>query len=172
MSLYLAEDVSFVMYGVDYFKKGIPLVGKYKSYHIPFLHNTDNDGLALFTFDYAEFSEYSNYDLDNFLKKASAEFVGKIFKAAENDRGLEQVRDKKFIKEAKKVFRTDGEKEDSELVVTDDSDISKLYKDIKKTIISQDKQIIMILTSLFKNNRVMKSSSSDDEIHELKEIYW
>lgn len=49
------------------------------------------------------------------------------------------------------------------------SDISKMYSEIKKTIISQDEQIMQILTSLFKNQKVVNSDLSIDLIAKLKE---
>lgn len=49
------------------------------------------------------------------------------------------------------------------------SDISTMYASIKKTIISQDEQIMQILTALFKNQRVINSSLDIDTIAKLKE---
>lgn len=167
MNLYLAEDASFVMYEDNYFKKAVPLMGKYKGKSIASFR--DDDGLTAFPINYNEFGGLSNYDLDDFSKRVSSQFVGKIFKEAENKRKLELVGDKKIIIEAKKAFHIGEKKEFSESSMINDSDISKLYKNIKKTIISQDKQIMMILTSLFKNNRVINSSLSDDVIRKLKE---
>ncbi len=47
--------------------------------------------------------------------------------------------------------------------------ISQIYSEIKKTIISQDKQIMQILTSLFKNQKVINLPLSIDMITRLKE---
>lgn len=49
------------------------------------------------------------------------------------------------------------------------TDIFSIYIDIKKTIISQDEQIMQILTSLFKNQKVVNSSLGIDLITKLKE---
>jgi len=49
------------------------------------------------------------------------------------------------------------------------TDISQMYSKIKETIVSQDEQIMKILTSLFKNQRVINSSLSDDVVAKLKE---
>ena len=49
------------------------------------------------------------------------------------------------------------------------SDISSMYSEIKKTIISQDEQIMQILTSLFKNQKVADSNLDLDLIAKIKE---
>lgn len=50
-----------------------------------------------------------------------------------------------------------------------ESDISQMYSEIKKTIISQDEQIMQILTTLFKNQKVVNSNFDIDLINKLKE---
>ena len=49
------------------------------------------------------------------------------------------------------------------------TDISTMYSSIKKTIISQDEQIMQILTALFKNQKVVDSELDIDLIAKLKE---
>ena len=49
------------------------------------------------------------------------------------------------------------------------SDILSMYSEVKKTIISQDEQIMQILTSLFKNQKIVDSSLDIDIIAKLKE---
>ncbi len=49
------------------------------------------------------------------------------------------------------------------------TDISSMYASIKKTIISQDEQIMQILTALFKNQKVVDSGLDMDLIAKLKE---
>ncbi len=49
------------------------------------------------------------------------------------------------------------------------TDISAMYSSIKKTIISQDEQIMQILTALFKNQKVVESNLGVDLIAKLKE---
>lgn len=51
----------------------------------------------------------------------------------------------------------------------ENSDISTMYSSIKKTIISQDEQIMQILTALFKNQKVVNSDLDMDLIAKLKE---
>ena len=49
------------------------------------------------------------------------------------------------------------------------TDISSMYSSIKKTVISQDEQIMQILTALFKNQKVVESDLDIDLIAKLKE---
>ncbi len=49
------------------------------------------------------------------------------------------------------------------------TDISTMYASIKKTIISQDEQLMQILTALFKNQKVVDSDLDIDLIAKLKE---
>lgn len=49
------------------------------------------------------------------------------------------------------------------------TDISKLYSSIKETIVSQDEQIMQILTALFKNQKVINEDFDIDLINKLKE---
>lgn len=49
------------------------------------------------------------------------------------------------------------------------TDISTMYSAIKKTIISQDEQIMQILTALFKNQKIIGSDLETDLIAKLKE---
>lgn len=49
------------------------------------------------------------------------------------------------------------------------SNISTMYSEIKKTIVSQDEQIMQILTAIFKNQKVVNSNLDMDLISKLKE---
>lgn len=60
-------------------------------------------------------------------------------------------------------------KEYDDLILNNNTDISQMYSAIKKTIISQDEQIMQILTSLFKNQKVINLSLGLDMIAKLKE---
>lgn len=66
----------------------------------------------------------------------------------------------------------DSSKEKSEFdeeVFEKSTDISTMYSSIKKTIISQDEQVMQILTALFKNQKVVESDLDIDLIAKLKE---
>lgn len=60
-------------------------------------------------------------------------------------------------------------KDYDDAILKNDTDISQMYSNIKETIVSQDEQIMQILTSLFKNQKVINSSLSLDMIAKLKE---
>ncbi len=60
-------------------------------------------------------------------------------------------------------------KDYDDTILNSNTDISQMYSAIKKTIISQDEQIMQILTSLFKNQKVINSSLDLDMIAKLKE---
>lgn len=60
-------------------------------------------------------------------------------------------------------------KDDDDTILNNNTDISQMYSAIKKTIISQDEQIMQILTSLFKNQKVINLSLELDMIAKLKE---
>lgn len=62
-----------------------------------------------------------------------------------------------------------GKSEFDEEVFEKNTDISTMYSSIKKTIISQDEQIMQILTALFKNQKVVESDLDIDLIAKLKE---
>ena len=62
-----------------------------------------------------------------------------------------------------------SESEFDEEVFEKTSDISSMYASIKKTIISQDEQIMQILTALFKNQKVVNSNLDLDLMAKLKE---
>lgn len=60
-------------------------------------------------------------------------------------------------------------KDYDDTILNNNTDISQMYAAIKKTIISQDEQIMQILTSLFKNQSVINSSLNLDMVAKLKE---
>ena len=62
-----------------------------------------------------------------------------------------------------------GKSEFDEREFEKNTDISTMYSSIKKTIISQDEQIMQILTALFKNQKVVESDLDIDLIAKLKE---
>lgn len=69
----------------------------------------------------------------------------------------------------KQLESEDKKSKFDEDVFEKNTDISSMYQNIKKTIISQDEQIMQILTALFKNQRVINSDLDVDMIAKLKE---
>ena len=82
-----------------------------------------------------------------------------------NGRHLEKITNKDLIRAIKKENRSEFDEEMFEKV----TDISAMYNSIKKTIVSQDEQIMQILTALFKNQKVVESDLDNDLISKLKE---
>lgn len=75
-----------------------------------------------------------------------------------------QIEDPELLKKIK------GEdKEYDASILKNGSNISQMYETIKKTIVGQDEQIMRILTSLFKNQKVICSSLNDRVKCKLKE---
>lgn len=62
-----------------------------------------------------------------------------------------------------------NDKEYDDTLLDNGTDISQIYNRVKETIISQDEQIMQILTSLFKNQRVINANLGSDMISKLKE---
>lgn len=79
---------------------------------------------------------------------------------------LEEVTNKALISYLDSLKK---EKTFSEGAFDGETDISKMYNSIKQTIISQDEQIMQILTALFKNQKVVDSNLDSDLIAKLKE---
>lgn len=86
------------------------------------------------------------------------------FKKGES--GLDVFKDEKVINYLKK---TQNKSKFDESELEGNTDIASMYKSIKKTIISQDEQIMQILTALFKNQQVINSNLDPDVVSKLKE---
>ena len=112
---------------------------------------------------------FGTTDFSKIKKGMSKRFENKVYYIrSSNGYDFVPLKNPAILEKAKKEF---GEikKEFSEKSLNSDSDISKMYTSIKKTIISQDEQIMQILTSLFKNQTVINSSFDSDIIGKLKE---
>jgi len=94
--------------------------------------------------------------------------TGKYYLRSDNGDGLTLLVNENLIKylEQKNSGKETGFDEE---VFEENTDISAMYKAIKKTIISQDEQIMQILTTLFKNQKVVESNLDNDMIAKLKE---
>lgn len=116
----------------------------------------------------------------------------KAIEENENSVNFAKIRENKISKTAKYYLRNDDGDGLTQLVNNDlisflekdssksksefdegefekSTDISTMYSSIKKTIISQDEQIMQILTALFKNQKVVESDLDIDLIAKLKE---
>lgn len=105
-------------------------------------------------------------DIDKFIaeyKKHVGEFC--FYNAVEDT--CELINNEEVIQQIKNSKKS--KKDFDENVLNKDSDISQMYSEIKKTIISQDEQIMQILTTLFKNQKVVNGKFDIDMISKLKE---
>ena len=183
---YVIEKKSFIKYGkrityyeiIDYC---CGFVFKYTNSSLLFTSLSKNLGTTLqldynpnekfLAFGFKSFLELSlqnnnKLDINKFIaehKKNIGKFyfynnIDDKYKLINNEELIEQIKD---MKKTKKDF--------DENVLNKDSDISQMYSEIKKTIVSQDEQIMKILTTLFKNQKVVNGKFDIDMISKLKE---
>lgn len=93
-------------------------------------------------------------------------YVGSLYLYNANRFNYELITDEKIIEQ---IERSNDASDFNESNLNKGSDISQMYCEIKKTIISQDEQIIKILTTLFKNHHVVNANFDIDIINKLKE---
>lgn len=92
----------------------------------------------------------------------------KYYVRNEKNNGVKDLKDKDLIS----YLERNNEKKKSDFDEEEfdqGTDISNMYSSIKKTIVSQDEQIMQILTSLFKNQKVINASLDGELIAKLKE---
>ena len=104
----------------------------------------------------------ATYSYDE-IKSKYRRYIGEYYTLGSNNT-LSRITDQELLK---KIRGTTKEYDDS--ILNNDADISQMYSAIKKTIISQDEQIMQILTSLFKNQKVINLSLGLDMMAKLKE---
>lgn len=106
-------------------------------------------------------------EIKKFLKEYRTH-IGECYRYNRLEDSLTKITDKYILSKIKES--NNKKKEDfSEKKLNSNSDISVIYKKVKETIISQDEQIMKILTTLFKNQAAIKSNMSTDLISKLKE---
>lgn len=102
------------------------------------------------------------------IRKNRISPMGQYYLASNSGTALEILQNQdliNFLQKEDKKRQLDFDEDELEKT----SDISYMYSQIKKTIISQDEQIMQILTALFKNQKVVNSNLSVDLIAKLKE---
>lgn len=92
--------------------------------------------------------------------------ISKYYIRTDSGNALTQLENKELINFLEKNLE---KKEFDEEEFEKNTDISSMYSSIKKTVISQDEQIMQILTALFKNQKVVESNLDIDLIAKLKE---
>lgn len=102
------------------------------------------------------------YNYDKFMSEYR-EYIGEYY-VLESNNTLSRITDQELLEKIRGKA-----KEYDDTILNNNTDISQMYSSIKKTIISQDEQIMQILTSLFKNQKVINLSLGLDMIAKLKE---
>ena len=102
------------------------------------------------------------YNYDKFMSEYR-EYIGEYYTLDSNNT-FSRITDQELLEKIRGKA-----KEYDDTILNNNTDISQMYSAIKKTIISQDEQIMQILTSLFKNQRVINLSLGLDMIAKLKE---
>lgn len=104
-----------------------------------------------------------NFNIGEFMKEYRSH-IGEYYTYDTLKGSFSIIRDESLINSIK-----NKKKDFDDTILNNGTDISQMYSTIKKTIISQDEQIMQILTTLFKNQKVVNSSFSIDMIAKLKE---
>lgn len=102
------------------------------------------------------------------IRKIRIASAAKYYLRNDNGTGLTKLVNNDLISFLEKDS-SKGKSEFDEGEFEKSTDISTMYSSIKKTIISQDEQIMQILTALFKNQKVVESDLDIDLIAKLKE---
>ena len=144
--------------------------GSYSDIYASLLNENCNEREYIFLGDKLIDAIAINDNCVNFanIRKKRMGSIGKYYLRGNKKTNLTILTDQKitnFLETCDKKEQLDFDED--ELKTT--SDISTMYSTIKKTIISQDEQIMQILTSLFKNQRIVNSDLNTDLIAKLKE---
>lgn len=124
-------------------------------------------------YDYASFKTLNElcaknnyiYNYNTFKSMSKyRDYIGDYYTYDSHERMLTRITNQDLLQ---KIRGTTKDYDDT--ILNNNTDISQMYSAIKKTIISQDEQIMQILTSLFKNQKVINSSLGFDMIAKLKE---
>ena len=104
-----------------------------------------------------------NFDMPKFIEQYKNR-IGDYYTFNRITKNYDYIKDEKILNYIK-----DSEKEYNDEFLKNDTDISNIYASVKKTIVAQDQQIKQILTSIFKNQKVINSSLDNDIVAKLKE---
>lgn len=159
--------ISFI--NTDYIKRYNILTGNNAGDYADVFGENIDEGAFIFLSDDLNDVIKRNKNMANFaaIRKNEISINHKYF--LRNDNGkLIQLTNKDFISFLEKNSSKD-KSEFNEEEFEKITDISTMYSSIKKTIISQDEQIMQILTSLFKNQKIIESDLDIDLMAKLKE---
>lgn len=144
--------------------------GNYKEKYASVINIKANETELVFIHDsLQEAIEANNNHVDfSTIKEKKTSSTGKYYLRNSKGNGLTKLLNNDLINYLEKQNKKNKSDFDEELFEKT-SDISSMYSSIKKTIISQDEQIMQILTALFKNQKVVNSNLDMDLIAKLKE---
>lgn len=166
--VYETKDVVYGFYFTN--KKGESIfhiiTGKYAGEYADYYGKNINDAeLTALETDIDKGLELNDnkVDFEGIRSKLLSKTV-KYYVGFDSD-SLTELKDKEILAQLE-CENKNGFNEDS---FEKETDISKMYSTIKQTIISQDEQIMQILTSIYKNQVVANSKLDIDLIAKLKE---
>lgn len=146
------------------------LSGSNAGIYASIMNENANEGEYVFLSDNIDRVIKDNENRVDFIeiKKKKIANTAKYYLRSDKGSGLTKLLNKDIIS----YLQKESKKGDSDYVEDEfetTTDISSMYISIKKTIISQDEQIMQILTALFKNQKVVNSNLDMDLIAKLKE---
>lgn len=154
----------------DYIKRYNILTGNNAGDYADVFGENIDEGAFIFLSDDLNDVIKRNKNMANFaaIRKNEISINHKYFLRNDKGNGMIQLTNKDFISFLEKNSSKD-KSEFNEEEFEKITDVSTMYSSIKKTIISQDEQIMQILTSLFKNQKVIESDLDIDLMAKLKE---
>ena len=146
------------------------LSGNNAGVYASFINEDANEGEYVFLSDDIDKAIEDNGNRVDFIaiRKNRISSTAKYYLRNDKSTGLTQLLNKDLISYLQKKDKK-GQSDFDEGEFEKTSDISSMYSSIKKTIISQDEQIMQIFTALFKNQKVVNSDLDMDLIAKLKE---
>lgn len=146
------------------------LSGNYNGTYASFINKNGNEEEFVFLADNLADAIKINDNSVNFdsIRKKRLSSTGKYYLRGSSGTYLTRLVNEDLISYLQKEDKK-GQSDFDEDEFEKASDISSMYSSIKKTIISQDEQIMQILTALFKNQKVVNSDLDMDLVAKLKE---
>ena len=144
--------------------------GNYSGTYASFINvNSNEEDYVFISDDLSNALKFNDNHVDFInIRKKRIESTGKYYLRGNTGTNLTRLVNQRLINYIQKCHKKEQTDFDEEELKTA-SDISSMYSSIKRTIISQDEQIMQILTALFKNQKIVNSDLDMDLIGKLKE---
>jgi len=142
------------------------ITGNNQGIYASIINSNTDDNEFVFLIDDIDEAIKNNANHVNFddIRKNKISSTAKFYLKSKDGTGLTKLNDKNLLAYLKKEQLDFNEKEFEKT-----TDIFSMYTSIKKTIISQDEQIMKILTAIFKNQKIIEADLDIDLIAKLKE---